>query len=163
MAYFPNGTSGYVFDEQCARCRFGEGPCPIWNMQQEFNYKACNIPVARAIMDSLVKDDGTCAMFALAPEVFQKPFDGRGDALELPGIISPVQAIIDQLIAFPTHMPEVEDMTDREKFAVAAASGCKVRVVEGSEPNVLKFETVELVGIVKAGGRYVVYRRERAE
>jgi hypothetical protein len=30
MAYFANGCEGEVFDEQCAKCRFGESPCPIY-------------------------------------------------------------------------------------------------------------------------------------
>ena len=70
MAYFPNGSAGEVFDEQCGRCKFGEGPCPIWHVQHEFNYSACNIPIARGILDALVKDDGTCAMYALDPKTF---------------------------------------------------------------------------------------------
>lgn len=70
MAYFPNGTSGMVFDEQCSRCRYGEGPCPIYFVQHEFNYKACNNEVATAILDELVAQDGTCAMFKLDEKWF---------------------------------------------------------------------------------------------
>ena len=70
MAYFPNGTSGMVFSDQCAQCRYGEGPCPIFFVQYEYNYKACNNEVARAILDALVKDDGTCEMFKLDPKRF---------------------------------------------------------------------------------------------
>jgi hypothetical protein len=70
MAYFPNGTSGEVFAEQCSRCRYGQGSCPIWNIQQEFNYKACNNKVASAIMDKLVLNDGTCMVFIMAEEFF---------------------------------------------------------------------------------------------
>jgi hypothetical protein len=65
MAYFPNGSAGEVFSEQCSRCRYGEQPCPIYCAQYLHNYDACNVPVARAILDSLVKDDGTCMMFAM--------------------------------------------------------------------------------------------------
>ena len=72
MAYFPNGTSGEVFDEQCSRCRYGEQSCPIWYIQVTYNYDACNNEVATKILDELVKDDGTCAMFKLDPEWFDK-------------------------------------------------------------------------------------------
>lgn len=70
MAYFPNGCAGEVFDEQCSRCIFGERPCPVALVQREYNYSACNNKVARAILDELVKDDGTCTMFQMAPGVF---------------------------------------------------------------------------------------------
>lgn len=70
MAYFPNGTSGECFGEQCARCRFGDDPCPIAWVQLAYNYKACNNEVASKILADLVKDDGTCAMFEMAPRVF---------------------------------------------------------------------------------------------
>jgi len=70
MAYFPNGSAGEAFDNQCGRCRFGDGPCPIYLVQNKYNYKACNIPVAKSILDDLVSDDGTCAMFAHDPECF---------------------------------------------------------------------------------------------
>lgn len=71
MAYFPNGTSGMCFDEQCAQCRFGDRDCPIYAVQIRFNYKACAVPIAKAILDDLVSDDGTCAMFAMDPECFR--------------------------------------------------------------------------------------------
>lgn len=73
MAYFPNGSAGEVFDAQCGKCRYGDEGCPIWLVQNEFNYEACNVPVARKILDALVKDDGTCAMFALDPNTFTAP------------------------------------------------------------------------------------------
>ena len=63
MAYFSNSTEGAVFDEQCSCCRFGQEPCPIALVQILYNYDACNNKVARAILDDLVKDDGTCLMF----------------------------------------------------------------------------------------------------
>ena len=71
MAYFPNGDAGMLFDEQCGQCRYGERGCPIWAVQGAFNYSACNVPVARAILDKLVSNDGTCAMFAFDPENFK--------------------------------------------------------------------------------------------
>ena len=63
MAYFSNGSEGMVFDEQCSRCKYGQEPCPIALVQMEHNYDACNNPTARKILDTLVKDDGTCEMF----------------------------------------------------------------------------------------------------
>jgi hypothetical protein len=62
MAYFANGTEGMVFDEECCECRFGDKPCPIALVQAEFNYSACNVPIARKILDTLVKNNGECAM-----------------------------------------------------------------------------------------------------
>ena len=72
MAYFPNGSAGEVFDNQCGRCRFGGGACPIWRVQYQYNYDACNNEVARKILDALVHDDGSCTMFNLNVELFQK-------------------------------------------------------------------------------------------
>lgn len=72
MAYFPNGTAGEVFQDQCARCRYGEKACPIWFVQYEYNYAACNNEVATKILDQLVKNDGTCAMFELDKEWFEQ-------------------------------------------------------------------------------------------
>ena len=72
MAYFPNGTAGEVFDEQCARCRYGNNPCPIWFVQHEYNYEACNNEVATKILDGLVKDNGTCSMFELDKDWFEQ-------------------------------------------------------------------------------------------
>jgi len=63
MAYFSNGTEGEAFDLQCMQCKYGEGSCPIAQVQQDYNYDACNNKTARAILDDLVKDDGTCSMF----------------------------------------------------------------------------------------------------
>lgn len=70
MAYFPNGTSGEVFDEQCGRCRYGQEPCPVYLVQSIHNYDACNNKVATAILGALVKQDGSCQMFKLDPEWF---------------------------------------------------------------------------------------------
>ena len=63
MAYFSNGSEGMCFDEQCMKCRYGTEPCPIAWVQHEYNYKAANNETARAILDDLVKNDGTCEMF----------------------------------------------------------------------------------------------------
>ena len=57
MAYFSNGSEGEVFDEECAECILGEQPCPIFLVQSEFNYKACNDPIGREILNCLVTQD----------------------------------------------------------------------------------------------------------
>ena len=71
MAYFPNGTAGECFDNQCAKCKYGEEPCPIALVQMNYNYDACNNKVATAILGALVKNDGRCMMF----ECFKKDFE----------------------------------------------------------------------------------------
>ena len=63
MAYFSNGSEGAVFDEQCSMCKYGDKPCPIFWVQMEYNYDACNNETASKILSDLVKDDGTCEMF----------------------------------------------------------------------------------------------------
>ena len=70
MAYFSNSSDGSLFNEQCSRCRYGDRYCPIESAQSRWNYEACNNHVASAILDELVKQDGTCAMFALEPNNF---------------------------------------------------------------------------------------------
>ncbi|MCR4300675.1 MAG: hypothetical protein NUV51_03620 [Sulfuricaulis sp.] len=80
MAYFPNGSAGEVFENQCAQCRYGDEPCPIYLAQYEHNYAACNNEVASKILDTLIKNDGTCAMFALDPPWFDKESGPANDA-----------------------------------------------------------------------------------
>ena len=65
MAYFSNGSEGHCFDEQCMRCKYGEEPCPVAWVQMEYNYEACNNKTARAILDYLVSNNGTCAMYEM--------------------------------------------------------------------------------------------------
>lgn len=72
MAYFPNGSCGEVFEAQCGRCRYGDQPCPIAMVQVMYNYEAVNNEVATNILDDLVKQDGTCAMFQLDPDWFER-------------------------------------------------------------------------------------------
>ena len=81
MAYFSNGTEGEVFDAQCSICKYGESACPIATVQLAYNYDACNIPVARKILDSLVSDDGACAMFLRYKSDFK--VDAHQQKLEL--------------------------------------------------------------------------------
>ena len=63
MAYFSNGSHGECFEEQCAKCKYGEKPCPIAAVQFIYNYDACNNETARKILDALVQNDGNCTMF----------------------------------------------------------------------------------------------------
>jgi len=70
MAYFANGSEGMCFDEQCCRCKYGEGSCPVYFVQSMYNYDACNNEVATKILDALVKNDGTCQVFEMAKEHF---------------------------------------------------------------------------------------------
>ena len=71
MAYFSNSSDGVHFDEQCSKCIFGEKPCPIAFVQAEYNYEACNNKIASAILNDLVKHNGTCTMF----ETFQRDLE----------------------------------------------------------------------------------------
>ena len=80
MAYFSNSSEADVFAEQCSRCRYGQKPCPIAWVQGTFNYDACNNKTATAILDALVSNDGTCAMFKMDPDTFK---DRRQQELNL--------------------------------------------------------------------------------
>ena len=70
MAYFANSTEGECFEDQCSECKYGQEPCPIYQVQFHYNYDACNNEVARKILDDLVSDNGACFMF----EEFKKDF-----------------------------------------------------------------------------------------
>lgn len=63
MAYFSNGTEGEVLDYQCSLCKYGDKACPIFLVQFNYNYDACNNKVARKILDDLIANNGTCAMW----------------------------------------------------------------------------------------------------
>ena len=71
MAYFSNSSEGSVFEYQCSKCKYGDKPCPIAWVQMDYNYEACNNKTASAILNELVKDDSTCAMF----EEFKEDFE----------------------------------------------------------------------------------------
>lgn len=75
MAYFANSTEGSVFEYQCSLCKYGDKACPIFFVQFEFNYDACNNEVARKILDHLVENNGGCAMF----KEFKKDFAIQAD------------------------------------------------------------------------------------
>jgi len=64
MVYFPNGTSGMILDEQCFECPVGEDCCPIYLVQQMFNYdqlKKGNKQLKEA-MNMLIDGKGKCQM-----------------------------------------------------------------------------------------------------
>lgn len=71
MAYFANGSEGECFDDQCARCKYGELPCPIAAVQMVYNYDAVGNKTATEILEALVRDDGTCEMFEMARKDFE--------------------------------------------------------------------------------------------
>ena len=75
MAYFPNGSSGECFENQCARCKYGESPCPIALVQFDYNYEACNNQLASSILNQLVKNNGDCTMFLAFKNDFEKRVD----------------------------------------------------------------------------------------
>ncbi|MHA2101448.1 MAG: hypothetical protein ACW99A_22565 [Candidatus Kariarchaeaceae archaeon] len=79
MAYFPNGTAGMVFDEQCCKCKYGELPCPVAWVQSNYNYEAVNNKTATKILDELVKNDGTCMVW----EMMQKDIGRDDETLDL--------------------------------------------------------------------------------
>ena len=62
MAYFSNSTEGAIFDEQCAKCKYGEEPCPIALAQLKFNYQAKRNKVATKILNTIVNQEGICVM-----------------------------------------------------------------------------------------------------
>jgi hypothetical protein len=68
MAYYSNGSEGMAFDDQCARCKYGKSPCPIALVQIDNNYDQLNdtTGTARKILDTLVHNDGTCAVYEMA-------------------------------------------------------------------------------------------------
>lgn len=63
MAYFPNGTSAGSFNNQCSMCKFGDKACPIYWVQINYNYEACNEKLPTAILNDLVTDKTGCVMF----------------------------------------------------------------------------------------------------
>jgi hypothetical protein len=65
MAYFSNGSEGMSFDDQCCRCKYGQEPCPIALVQSSYNYEQLKdtTGTARKILNTLVKEDGTCTMY----------------------------------------------------------------------------------------------------
>lgn len=82
MAYFSNGNEGMCLEDQCEECRYGEKPCPIFAVQLNYNYEACNNEVATKILNDLIKNDGTCYMFKMFKKDFQLT-EGEKSQMEL--------------------------------------------------------------------------------
>ena len=70
MAHFSNSSDGESFNGQCARCKYGQAPCPIAAIQMNYNYSAIGNPIASAIMMELVEKDGTCTVYEMAKSDF---------------------------------------------------------------------------------------------
>jgi formate hydrogenlyase subunit 6/NADH:ubiquinone oxidoreductase subunit I len=73
MAYFANGSEGMCFGEQCEKCKFGNNICPIEAIQMIYNYDAVGNKIATAILDDLVKNDGTCMMYKTFKSYLHNP------------------------------------------------------------------------------------------
>jgi hypothetical protein len=79
VAYFSNSTEGDVLLIQCSRCKYGKRDCPIFFVQFNWNYEACNNKTARLILDYLINNDGECKMF----KEFKKDFEIDPNQLEI--------------------------------------------------------------------------------
>jgi hypothetical protein len=73
MAYFSNGSEGTVFDEQCSKCKYGNGPCPIALVQIDNNYDQFKDTsgTASKILNTLVDDSGKCFVWEMAKQDFE--------------------------------------------------------------------------------------------
>lgn len=71
MAYFSNSSED-TLSEQCSKCKYGQDACPIFAIQINYNYDQHNDKsgTATKIMNELVKQDGTCAVWVMAKEHF---------------------------------------------------------------------------------------------
>lgn len=60
MAYIPSGScpAAERFENDCARCKYGEKHCPIHNIQTLYNYDIDE--AVKEILDMLVDDNGNC-------------------------------------------------------------------------------------------------------
>lgn len=60
MAYFSNGSDGDFLARQCADCPLGDGPCPVFLVQMQYNYEQCDNPKLKEAMNILISEDGIC-------------------------------------------------------------------------------------------------------
>lgn len=81
MAYFSNGSEGMVFDDQCAKCKYGKHPCPIAFVQMDANYDQLKdtTGTARKMLNHLVTEKGVCTMW----ETFKHDLEIDPKQLEL--------------------------------------------------------------------------------
>jgi len=79
MAYFSNSSEGYVLEEQCSKCKYGQLPCPIFQAQFLYNYEACNNKTAREILDLLIDNNGNCSMW----KEFRRDFEIDPNQLDM--------------------------------------------------------------------------------
>lgn len=67
MAYFPNGTSGEILDDQCWECKIpDDAPCPILGVQWTYNYEQFDNNGEETkltdAMNLLINKQGICQM-----------------------------------------------------------------------------------------------------
>lgn len=71
MGYFPNGTSGLIFQEEnCSSCANAEedGYCAIWDAHVFYNYDQFKNEELKAVLDLLIRPKGNdsaaeCALY----------------------------------------------------------------------------------------------------
>lgn len=71
-----------------------------------------------------------------------------------------LDSIRQQLLAFPAASKEVADLTNQERIALCIASGCEMdyRMENTADGYRMVASTVRPVGIVKVGGKFLVYQ-----
>lgn len=64
MAYYPNGTSGVIFDKGCVDCLHEELDygCPIAFIQMNYNYSQHDHEKVKEILDYLVDQEKGCIL-----------------------------------------------------------------------------------------------------
>jgi len=75
VAYFPNGTSGYILEIQCDECALFMG-CPVYATQNEFNYKQVEDgqEELQKCINMLIGEDGTCKLKPLVDKIKSTPY-----------------------------------------------------------------------------------------
>ena len=71
-----------------------------------------------------------------------------------------MEAVLQQLMAFPPSHKEAEDLTERERIALCIAAGCKMDYRTENTPEGgyrMVATTVNRVGFAKINGRFHVY------
>lgn len=62
MVYFSNGTEGMILDEQCGKCPLHDEGCPVYGVQQLYNYDQLDDGQEKLkdAMSMLVNEKGVC-------------------------------------------------------------------------------------------------------